>query len=323
MVENYTLAVKTVSRKMSKNHTMYPFMVCALYGLLCKYKGHEKLVLSLFSKTDIIFENGSLPEILKRHHIEMDFADPVQDSPDGILTTLGASNQGHNFVSDGNGNVYYKREKPFVVCSTSNTNMTRLLNTFCHEMGHLIKGEVNGYSSKKEKDSFIYVIRTGLAHYVYRYQKNFQEMDYITSFGVLDEAINCIQTTDVMREILALGEFCEDEDIQSFIHSLDVDVMNEDHGYEDIVLLVRLFWNQDSFKELVEKNIVTGNIDSIVQEFDSFLGEESFDYLSYLLEEIYFLLETDNDKELDKKIDEFKKLVQEYKKCIKMNKKEN
>ena len=38
----------------------------------------------------------------------MDFADPVQDSPDGILTTLGASNQGHNFVSDGNGNVYYK-----------------------------------------------------------------------------------------------------------------------------------------------------------------------------------------------------------------------
>ncbi len=50
MVENYILAKNTISKKLDSNHPMYPFMVSALYGLLCKYHTHKDVILSLYQK---------------------------------------------------------------------------------------------------------------------------------------------------------------------------------------------------------------------------------------------------------------------------------
>ena len=189
-------------------------------------------------------------------------------------------------------------------------------------MGHLIKGEVNGTSSRQEKDSYIFIIRTGLAHYVYCYMNNFQELKFISSYAVLDEAINCIQTTDVMKEILALGEFVDDSNIQSFIDSLDRDDMLQDHGYETIVKLVHSYWDQDEFKNLIESHIIDGNIDTILEKFDGVLGENTFDTMSYILDQIYELEGIDpDDPKIDDWITAFKASADAYKKHVKINQK--
>ena len=321
MVENYVLAKKIVSKKLDSNHTMYPFMVCSLYGLLCKYPGHEEMITSLFSTTDIIFEKGPVEEILRRHQIDMDFADPIPDDPESSISTLGVSNQGHSFLLD-HGEVVYEKNKPFVICSTSYTNMTRLLNTFCHEMGHLIKGEENGFHHTMVNDQPTFIIRTGMTYIIYMYNKDFTEVELSNSFGVLDEAINCIQTTDVMKEILALDTFVEDDSIHSFIQSLDKEDMIKDHGYEDIVLLLRLFWAQDSFKDSIETHIVHGGIDFIVSDFDSMMGNGSFQKMSEILEELYEMGEEYDEDRFNFLIDSYKEMSEQYKSQIKARKKD-
>ena len=193
--------------------------------------------------------------------------------------------------------------------------MTQLLNTFCHEMGHLIKGEENSFYKYNKDSSDVFVIRTGLSHQLYSYNSDTRELGFSPNYSVLDEAINCIQTTDVMSEILALKEFVDDESIVTFIDSLDHDELLKDHGYEDMCLLVRRLWENESFKHSVEDNIVLGNIDSIIEQYDSLMGEGAFDRMSNSLEDIYSLPEV-SDEVFNTHIDAFVEIAQEYQKRV-------
>lgn len=267
MVEDYLLARSTVLKKVNEEEVFFPFMVCSLYGLLRKYHDYQELVVNLFLKTDIIFEEGKVEDILKRNDIELDVVDPIHDEDDSFVT-YGVSNQGHSFQMDEDGKVSYVSQRPFVICSLDDRNISHLINTFCHEMSHLIKGEENGYSSYQEDLNDIFIIRTGLAHYVYCYKNHYQELEFTAAFSVLDEAINCIQTTDVMKEVLALGEFVDDKRIREFIQELDSNLLKKDRGYEELVTLVRNLWQCESFQKLIEDSIVCGDIDSIIFQFD-------------------------------------------------------
>lgn len=238
MVDYYLYAKKIVSKKMSEDSYFYPFFVCALYGLFSKYRGNGKLISDLFRKTNFIFEKGSVPEILQRHNIESDIAKPLPND-DSALKLLAVSDQGHGFASHDDGTLCYVRQNPFVVCSLTPFHLEKLLNAFCHEMGHLIKGERNNHSVYYRDNTTFFVIRTGMAHYVFSYQLPITELSCTASYISLDETINCLQTTDVMREILALGEYVEDPKIQKFIRSLDRDTILQDKGYEDLVNMVR------------------------------------------------------------------------------------
>ena len=317
MVESYVLARNTVLQKVGEEEIFFPFMVCALYGLLRKYKNHSQMICDLFLKTDIIFEEGRIEEILKRHEIELDVCDPIHDDEDDEMMTFGVSNQGHSFQMDEDGRVSFFSERPFVICSLDDRSTTHLLNTFCHEMGHLIKGEENGYSSEEEDDASIFVVRTGLAHYVYCYRNHFTELEFTCAFATLDEAINCIQTTDVMREILALPEFVDDPRIVEFVQSLNHEVLLKDRGYEYIVRLVRTLWKNEEFQKMIEDKIVEGDIDSIVEQFDSIMGEGAFEDMSLNLDQVYALSESDEDSEMDSYVQTFQKYVAEYSKKVK------
>lgn len=321
---HYLLAKQAVLQK-NVDASLYPFMVCSLYGLLSKYKGYEPIVLDLFSMTNFYIEEGTVPEILKKHHIEMDFTTPIDDSDDEYMKVLGASNQGHSFVQKDDGTIRYQQDYPFVICSLNCQNPSRILNAFCHEMGHLIKGEKDSvwYYGEEDVDP-IYVIRTGLAHYSIGFQDHFQKMIAKNQYLVLDESINCIQTTDVMQEILALKEFCPDPEIVSYIDSLDADSLKEDIGYQDMVQLLRLFWNQESFRGSIEDNIVEGNIDAIIHSFDSLMEQEgAFDQLSEWLEDVFLLAQTNRGEITGESVDNIHKMAAEYKKRVKSNKKED
>lgn len=317
MVEYYYLAEKTVSKKVKKDHPMYPFMVCALYGLLSKYEGYEGIIIPLFGKTDIIFEKGNVKDILEKYNLGEDLVDFVHDDGSTHASTRGVSNQGHVFITDETGEVHYRKDRPFVACSISNTNMSMLLNTFCHEMGHLIKGEVNGFYHEKDKDNDVYVIRNGISHYVYNYRKNYTELEFAQSFAILDEAINCIHTTEVMNEIIGLKDIVVDERILTFLEGLDEEYLKEDHGYEDICMLVRFFYEHPTYRNSIEDNIVVGNIDNIVDDFDSIMGKGSFENVSMIIDKLYHLPEDCPEDEFNEQIDSFVKYTKAYSERVK------
>lgn len=317
MVSNYLLATKTISKKLNEDHPMYPFMVCSLYGLLNKYNNHKKIVLDVFQKTDIIFEKGTIEEILERHNIDQDFVNPVHDSEETNVKTYAVSNPGHVFYFNKEGKICYSKDKPFVICSTDNISISSLLNSFCHEMGHLIKGEQNGIYTYQDNGYEVFVIRTGLAHNVYAYKNNDSEISYSANYVFLDEAINCIQTTDVMQEIIALEDIVDDKKIKNFIKSLDHEYLKKDYGYEGACLLVRELWKNDSFRKSVEENIVSGKIDTIISDYESIMGKDEFERMAQKLDDFYSLPDKIDDSTFNFYVDSFIEITKEYKERIK------
>ena len=307
MLENYKIAKKAVEEKIGTEHEFYPLMVSALYGLLTKYKNHKEIVLKVWKETNIIIEEGKIEDILKRHNIGLDVYNYVPD--DENAKTYGVSNQGNTFLMDDEGNITFEKEKPFLICS-KDANPYNLLNTFIHELSHLIKGDVNGSCQEQEEDTTIFIIRTGLAHYVYFLKEN--ELTLTTAFSILDEAINTIQTTETIEEILSLKEWVEEEKMKRFLEKIKKEDI-KDKGYELITPLVRKFWQNETFKEIIECDITEGDIDNIIANYDEIMGEDAFQTLGDLLEEIWQLTEEEKDDEVDERIEKVEKLSEIFK----------
>ena len=314
MVDYYLYAKKLISKKMSEDDYLYPFFVCAFYGLLSKYRGNGALISNLFRKTNFILEKGTIPEIIQRHNLDLDI---IESIPDGVLQTLATSNQGHGFIPTEDGDMLYVKENPFVICSLSQYNPSRLLNAFCHEMGHLIKGERDDHSFHNEDGTTFIIIRTGLSHYIYSYQYPSTELNLTSSCSALDEAVNCIQTTDVMQEILALGEYVDDPKIKGFIDSLDKDFLQKDAGYGDLVDMIRPLWESETFRNMVENHVMYDEIDDVVAEFDSIAGEGSFEAMASYMDQALEAVEQEDEQRLDEIAQQFAKLILAYRKGIK------
>lgn len=307
--ENYKLAFQTVSKRFDKSDKLFYFYVTALYGLFCRYCDYKDIIVNLFNKCLFYIESGNLDEIFKRHNINNSEFDDDFISDSLCNTTYGVSNQGHEFYINGDGEVAHQVGKPFIACSLDNTSLEGLLNTFCHEMGHLIKGEVNGYDIEEDNDTISYFIRTGLAYFCYSYDKKKDELTSWSNFAMLDEAINTIQTTEVMREILSLKDISIDEGLSSFVNSLDSDELLLDRGYEEILGIVKILWNNSIFRELVNKHIVEDGIEELVQLFDSVVGEDKLDEIDCLIGDAFSITDLD---EIDyDKIDELLKKAED------------
>ena len=317
MVDQYVFAKKLAQEKCGKDCDFYPFMVCSLYALLCKYKGHEQQIGDLFLSTAIIFEEGSVEEIIKRNNFNVDTQDLISDDEEHQIYTWGVSNQGYSFIRDKDGKVSFIEEDPFIICSFDCDTMEHFLNTFCHELSHLIKGMNNGHYQEDHEDKHVFVLRTGLAHYVYCYDSSYQNLNMICSFSVLDEAINCIQTSEAIEEILALKEFVQDPEILEFINSLNVDELKIDYGYEVIVKIIRRLWENPSFKSIVEANQVNGPIDPIIQHFNSVMGEEAFEDMCQKVDVLSEIYEKDDPEGYKKAKDSLNQDIDRYLRLMK------
>lgn len=293
MITNYIKAKEIVKQKYNENDPYYPMLVVVLYGLLNKYQEHN-LIKDLFLKTDIYIESGEINEILKRHEIEAEIEE------DSLYTTYGGSNQGNLVYQDEKGNITFEKENPYIVC-TNNVSNEDLLNTFCHELNHLIKGEINGFHFEKTENGMNYSLRTGLAVYYYEYKKEQDEIEYEVYNEYLDEAINSIQTTEIITDAYSLKDWIEDERIIQYLNSLEESKIKKDIGYHEITPIVRKIWNNESFKELIERNIVIGNLKKIEKEFDQNTFEGAFLKLAKYIDTIDKLIEINTrNKNLNK-----------------------
>lgn len=310
----YLLAKMVVEKKFPDDAHLRPFYISAMYGLLCKYKNYAELVCDLFLKTDIIMDNKPVSEILVDHNIDIEFGDEDTENE----RTYAVSNQGHLFIYDEKtDSILYDKENPFIICSTMDVSMTHLLNTFCHEMNHIIKGEINGYRLHRMNKDYEYYLRTGLAHYIYKYNDKEDSLTEYQQFSNIDEAVNCIQTTEIMKEILNLRSIVDDHEMKSFFELLDEEKMIKDHGYEDIVINVRKLWECDNFKKAIEEGLIDGDIDHIIRRFNKLIDDdEGFWKLNNIIDtlnSIFF------DEEMTEyyKTEEMKKLNEMVKKLKK------
>ncbi len=308
-MDNYLLAKKIVEEKYSKNYKHYPLLVLSVYGLLSKFD--KNIVRDVFKKTTVYIEKGPISEIIKRHKLmNLNYDDSYDDTE-----IHGISNQGYNYIYDEDGKIIEDEKKPFIICARRR-NITKLLIIFTHEMAHLIKNYINDKTTR-EDDTYITIItRSGVNYYTCKYNKKTTDLESFSNNEILDENINTIQTTEMMEEIKALDGIVPDEEIIRLLCRLDKDFMSEDYGYDETTKYVRILWNNKHFKEIIEKNIVEGNVKEIIRDFDNILGKGSFKKLSKLLD----IIDSLNGESCDLYIKELIQLINNYNSLFKLKK---
>ena len=305
-------AKEIIKKKYSENNTNYPLFLLSLYGILKKYPNEEKLIEDIFLKTDIYIEEDSISNILKRHNINcFDYEEEEQEEN----TIYGISSHNHNLIIEEDETISFQEENPFLVCSKKECNNTILLNTFIHELLHLIKSDKDNFYYQVNNKDFSYYIRSGISHYEYHYDSKEDTLTSLEYFDTLDEAINVIETTEVMENILSIKDIIEDDTIKNYFSSLDNQLFTKDSGYEEAVSIIRPLWKLDSFKELIRNNILEGNIKEIIKEFDSKTYPNAFEELAELIDKIDSL--TGSNKRNKKLLNDKRKvneIIKEYKK---------
>ena len=305
MEENYILACKTVLNKFSKDNEYYSLFVLSLYGLFSKYPNYKDIIIDIFNNVDIYINNKTVDKIIKKNKLNSSFTGDNRKNRN--FTSAISSNKYSFYIEDGK-RIGVEEDNAYIVCSTKLCNPTELLNVFIHEMNHLIKSYKNFYKLISTEDYFGYCSRNGIStcyYYYYPLEDKLVEIEY---YNILDENINTIQTTEIMEEIIALDGIVPDKKIQSFIDSLDKDLFSTDFGYDATTYLVRPLWDNSNFKNLVESNIVEGNIEEIINSFDNVLGNDSFLDLADSLDDID---ELDACRKNKKKIKLLKKHVKD------------
>ena len=277
MEKEYILAKKIVSSKYSEDYEFYPLFVVSLTTLLYKYKDYQYIVERIFLDSDIFIEDNNIFDTLLKNGIGTD-SNVVNDEYNNVR---GISSIGYSF--EYYQDFHFTREcgNSFIACN-SNCDPIELLNTFIHEFNHLIKGYINNYYEQE----YCYSIRSGLNYYKWLYDKETDIIYEYNYFSIIDEVINTIQTTGLMKNIKLLQIPDSDYCIKKYLGDIDKRFLECDRGYNLAVKAFRKIWDNDTFRSLIEDNIVEGNIEEIVTSFDNMLGEDSFNNFADLLDDL-------------------------------------
>lgn len=289
MEENYILAKDVAKIKVSEDNLFYPLFVLCIYGLLCKYKDFKQTVVDVFLDTIIIIGDNTVNEMMRNEGLDpseyfgSDLGDEVPSDKEYSNFIRGISISGNNYVLHNKREFVNEKTDSYIFCTKKASDEACLMLTLMHEAGHLIKGKINDTYKTSGDDYFGYVIRCGLSIYEYRYYPKNNTYSEGESYGAFDEAINCLQTTEAAEEILAMDGIIPDKNIQDFLNIIDKEEFHKDMSYETITNVLRPLWQNEGFHDLIENNIVTGNIDKIIEGFDSIMGDGCFDDLDDLL----------------------------------------
>ena len=287
-MEDYILAKKIVETRFSKGDDFYPFLVLSVYSLLIVYHDYKDIVADVFSELDIFIENDTVSNIMKNNGFNPDdyYGHDDEVEAENDITSYGVSSSGHNYYLEGGKKFVDEKTHPFIICSALDSTDEEILLTFIHEFAHLIKGRKNGTYVDKEEDYIRYVIRTGLSIFEFRYFPEDNTFDECNSYEILDEVVNCLQTTDAAEAIVALDGMPLDQNVLDFYKTLDKDELRKDRGYTFVTDSFKPLWRVEKFKRIIEENIVLGNINQIIEELEKITGFNYFDALDEKLDKI-------------------------------------
>lgn len=274
-------AESIVSRKFDKSDENYGLLVMGCFALLSKFGGeYLPIVEKVMLETNFYIGKKPLSELLNEGSISAEDAFRGEEFYDTEMTVTAISSPGIDlWVEDGK--IMMEKETPAIFCTTIDGDATTILNAFVHEVAHLIKSTVNVVYSDSPKH---FLVRNGLNIFGLSFERNSPLEPNDNS--MLDEVINVLQTSDMMRAVKELnGSFMSDE-VLKFYRELDLDRIDLLYGYDELTSFVLPLWSNDYFRSSIENNIVIGRIDRIKNNFDSIMGANSFHYYSTYLDYI-------------------------------------
>lgn len=302
MEEDYILAKRLASKIACEDEEIYPFFVLGIYGILRVFKENKDIVEDIIDKVDIYIDNKPINEIMRNNGYSPDeyFGSDTGDTiEEGEVCSYAVSSNGHNYILCNDEEFVDDKGKPFIICSTLRSNNTMVLSSFIHEFAHLVKGEVNSTYLTREDDCFGYVIRCGMSIFECGYYPEDDDYYEANSYEIIDEVVNCSQTSEAGCAILELDGIIPDEKINHFFKLLDKEELIVDRGYQEACSAFKPLWNNEVLRSLISDNIVLGNIDFIIDEFNKIAGEDSFNRLDELLfkiDELDYLNRSDSDE---------------------------
>lgn len=289
-------AISIVDTRYDSSNPIYGILVLGCFGLLSKYaKQYLPLVEELFESTNIqISSNKSLSELLRENGVSNEFckqidgecAKAISFSKDRLVVTK--NNEVIHII--GNQGIY---------CTGEDSN--NLLDSFIHEANHLMKGAINCYS-EVVGDTSSFLIRSGL--YVYGHEMCDGVMYPIDINSAFDEAINTLETADMMAQLKYIDKGQLPSQVLKFFNTLDLDNINI-NGYEELIPVCMPLWGIDDFREIITDNIILGNIGKIEEAFD----EVTFDGCFAKYSEALDIIAYSPDKEQCNKTRRFCELV--------------
>ncbi len=294
MIEKYKLAYQEVKNRFGEEYPYFSLLVLSLYGLLTKYSSYQDIVIEVFQNTDFYIDQDDLYSIINKNSIPIiDFFEDDNNIEEELKDVPAISSTG-KYLETKEQQIQLVEKKPFIACSYNNhTEPSILLNCFVHEFSHLIKAHHQSYFEEEDELEDSHYLRGGIQFYKYSYLKEQEIMEENSYFTSIDEVINVIETTETLEIIKDLDGLVPDKRIQSFLNQLDEETLKKDYGYNDAVKVFRPLWEIESFRNIVEENIVEGNISRIIEEFSSISSRHTFLELSSMIEDVDNYLDDD------------------------------
>lgn len=288
-----------IEKRFSKDDDNYELFICGCFCLLGKFgEEFEPLVENVFNNTNFIISEGNTLKLAEENEVtQISFNDISEEESEFID---GLSYNGIHFYFNNEGKVFEDFSNPVVVIPTNNKSRNDLLNTFIHEVSHLIKSQIN--SSYCEEYNY-YFIRSGLSFY----EVNYCDGKIIDNslFSVLDEVINVVQTTEMMKDLRLLKEITCDENIKNYLNEINFEELDLLFGYDGLSDTFVNLWNNEEFRNIIERDIVIGDLDKIVINFNNIMGKNCFYEFSNLWDNLEDTCDLDKYNEIENKIKYF------------------
>ena len=302
-----------IEKRFSKDDENYELFICGCFCLLGKF-GEEfvSLVENVFSNSDFIITEGNTIKLAEENEVtQFSFGDIPEEETEFID---GLSYNGIHYYFNNEGKVFKDFSNPVVVIPTNNKSKNDLLNTFIHEVSHLIKSQIN--SSYCEEYNY-YFIRSGLS----LYEVNYCAGTLIDNslFSVLDEVINVFQTTDMMKDLKLLKDITCDNNIKTYLDTINFDELDETFGYDEFSDFFTKLWKNEEFRNIVERDIIVGDLNNIVINFNNIMGKDCFYEFANLWDQLEIVSDIEEYEIVGNKIKSFidvfnKKTNYQYKK---------
>ena len=300
MEENYILAKQVVDKKFDSSNDFYYMFICSLFGLFMKYPDEKNLVIKAFNDTRIIIEDKTVLEIQDEHNLQLINQEELDVQDETVCMNHGVSDLGFCIAIE-NDKLVITKERPIIICSSKTCNNTDLINVFTHELNHIIKGQINAHGSGYDKDVSSCYTRCGLVYNTYLYNKDSDILEEEEYYSILDEVINVFQTRDIMKYILMLDGVVPDNNFQKYFDSLDKNEIIQLNGYDKCCELFSRIWRNKLLREILERHLIDGELESISIDFDDTVGIECFDLMADYFDDLdYLYCANNNRKEFEK-----------------------
>lgn len=247
----------SLKRCKSKKHPFYPILVIVYYSIIREY-GYESLI-EIDKLTNIIFNNPD-------DNFYTPYARCELVLPNNNLYSIELLNMSKIdlFLND-----FYDN--------------TVLLTTTMHEFNHIRKSILNRYVYKRNKDTHFDLIycRSGISY------NTIVNGILISENNGIDEVFNVLETNDLLKKIKYFNKNKFDDQVRDFLNKINLDFLY-DSSYFEIVNLFKDIWNDKSFKRIISANLYSGDIDTIIEYFNSKFPRYDFYEFSRDVDKLYY-----------------------------------